>query len=163
MEIIYAVSQMNGEVPMSKEADDYFCEWYNNQKHAPTRDYRINSYIERKNKIHVLKIAALMAIGDLRQEITELDIKRSVDLLDWTEKKMRLAYVIAGANKLAPYIHQIISIMESNGGKMDVQEVVRTFCHELSIDEIRELMTTVEDMGEAKRVKEGRKTWLEKT
>lgn len=162
MELIYSVSQMNGEVTMSQEADDYFCDWYNRQQHAPTRDYRINSYIERKNKIHVLKIAALMAIGDLRQKITKLDIERSIHLLEVTEKKMRLAYIIAGANKLAPYIHQILTILEQNNGQIPVQDIVRTFCHELNLDDIRELMTTVEDMGEAKRIKEGKKAWLRK-
>lgn len=160
LETIFAISQMCGEVTMSKKADDFFCEWYMEQDSSSSNDYRMNSYLERRNKIHILKIAALMAIGDLRQEISKLDLERAIDILSMTEQKMRLAYTIAGANKLAPYIHQVLKILGDKNGKMDVQELIRTFYHEMPIEDIKSLVLTLEDMGEVKKQREGKTVWL---
>lgn len=160
MEIIFHIANMYGEVKMSSEADEYFCAWYRKQASCAFNDYRINSYYERKNKVHILKIAALMALGDLRQEITKLDIERSIYILESIEKKMRLAYVIAGNNKLAPYIHQVVRAIDEKGGRIAISELIRMLYQDMDRDEIRNLIATMEDMGEAKRKREGDVTWL---
>lgn len=163
MEIIYAISQMHGEVIMTEEADHYFSNWYMKQDTSAVSDHRISSYLERKTKVHVLKIAGLMAVGDVRQEITADDIKRAIHMLDSIEPKMRLAYVVSGANKLAPYIHKVITILEERGGSIEMFKLMRMFYQDINIEEVKELVSTVVDMGEARREKDSSGTrWLVK-
>lgn len=160
MEILYALSQMAGEVTLSKEADQFFYDWYMRQPTNPTTDYRINSYFERRNKIHLLKVSGLMALGDMRQEIHEKDMEAAVDILTWTEKKMRLAYIIAGNNKLAPYIYQVQTILEDNGGKIQIKELMRILTNDLDIEDIRKLLSTLEGMDEAVTKSARGEKWL---
>lgn len=160
VENLFAISQMKGEVTLDKEAEDFFCAWYMKQKPNPTNDHRINSYIERRNKIHVLKIAGLMAIGDIRQRITITDLERAIHILEWTEKKMRLAYLIAGSNKLSPFIHQVIKILDDNNGRFEMTQLVRTLSTDIDIDDIKKLISTLQDMDEARVLSKGGQKWL---
>ncbi len=162
MEILYALGQMSGEMTFSAEADEYFCTWYREQTVNSTDDYRINSYFERRNKVHVLKLAAIMALGDLRQQITKLDLEMAIDFLNKTEKKMRLAYIIAGSNKLAPFIQQVLTILLEHKGKIEMKELIRVLCNDLDIEDIRKLVQTLEDMDEAKMMTKGGEKWLVK-
>ena len=160
VEMLYTLGQMYGEITLTPEADQYYVDWYMAQKFNPTYDYRINSYLERKNKIHILKIAGLMAIGDVRQKIDKIDIERSIHLLELTEKKMRLAYIIAGNNKLAPFIHQVLNILESNANKIPMTQLIRILSPDLDIDDIRKLISTLQDMDEVRLVAKDKEKWL---
>jgi hypothetical protein len=160
VEMLYAIGQMYGEVTITPEADEFYSEWYMKQKFNPTYDYRINSYLERKNKIHVLKIAGLMAIGDMRQVIDTVDLERAIYLLECTEKKMRLAYLIAGSNKLAPFMHQVMNILEKTNGMVKMTELIRILSTDLDIDDIRKLISTLQDMDEVKLVAKSGEKWL---
>lgn len=160
MDTIYALTQMYGEMKMSKEAHDFFCSWYMLQDSNISNDYRLNSYFERRNKIHILKVASLMALGDLRQEIEVIDFTRAIHLLEKTEVKMRLAYVLSGANKLTPHIHQILNMLDKKGGKIKMSDVVQMLYHELDIEDIKKLISTMEDMNEAHKVRKEDVVWL---
>ena len=163
LEHIEKMGQLVGKLVMDDEADKAFCDWYNSQKPNPSTDYRINSYYERRNKIHILKIAGLMALGDMRMTITKIDFDRALDILSRTEKKMRLAYVIASSNKLAPYIHQVLNLLDEHGGKIKSKELVRLFIQEMDNEEIKRLVSTLEDMDAAKRYRDKEGSWIIKT
>lgn len=160
VETLFAIGNLHGEVSLTEEADQFYYDWYMAQKFNPTYDYRINSYLERKNKIHLLKVAGLMAIGDLRQVIEKSDIEKAVHLLEVTEKKMRLAYLVAGNNKLAPFIHQVLGILDTNDNRIAMTELVRILSSDLDIDDIRKLISTLQDMDEAKLVAKSGEKWL---
>ncbi len=163
MDTIYALGQMYGEMLMSKEARDFFCEWYMKQDSNVSDDYRLNSYFERRNKIHILKIAALMALGDLRTSIELIDFERAIHLLEKTEVKIRLAYIMTGGNKLTPYIHQVLNLLDTNNGQVKMATIVQMLYHELDIEEIKKLISTMEDMNEARKCRKEEEVWLVKT
>lgn len=163
MEILYHITQMSGEITRSKEASQYYRDWYMEQDTTASGDHRINAYDERKVKAHTLKVAALMALGDSRQEIYEEDMKRAINILDEIEPKMRLAYAISGNNKLSPYIHRILNIIDDHGGKVGISKLMQMFSQDLSLDEFKELSSTVIEMGKAKKMRdESGKYWLVK-
>lgn len=158
MEIIYSITQMSGEMTMTEEARDYYRDWYLKQDLSTISDHRVVAYMDRKTKVYVLKIAALMAIGDVRQKIDVVDIERAVHILGEIEPKLRLAYAISGSNKLAPHIYKVTSMLQENGGSMEAKDLVRSFYQDLSHEEIKDLMKTLEDMGETyTAVKGGKK------
>lgn len=162
MEIIYALTQMHGELKMTQEARDYFCDWYMKQDSNVSQDYRLNAYYERRNKIHILKIAALMALGDLRTEMDVIDLERAIHLLERTEARMRLAYILNGGNKLTPYIHEVLNAIEAHGGKLPIHEVVQMLYTELDIDDVKKLMVTMEEMHVVRKELTGDKKCLVK-
>lgn len=161
LEHLMAIGQMAGQIDVSEDARQFFHEWYMDQDDSPHGDYRINHYMERRNKLHIIKIAALMALGDLRQQIHKIDFQRAIDILEKTEKNMRLAYTIAGTNKLAPHINQISTILQESEEGIRMPDLFRRLSADLNRDEIKMLVSTVRDMDIAERVQDsGGKSWL---
>ena len=163
MDTIYALTQMHGEMGITPEAEEFFCTWYMKQDSNVSNDYRLNSYFERRNKIHILKVAALMALGDVRTQIEVIDFERAIHLLERTEVKMRLAYIMSGGNKLTPYIHQVLNMLDKNKGRMPMFEIVQLLYHELDIEDVKKLISTMEDMHAVKKVITEDGKWLVKT
>ena len=148
MQIIYKLSDFYGNIPLSPEANDFYDKWYVKQKISPMEDPRIASYLERRTKAHVLKVAALMALGDLRQIITVKDLQRAIHIIIRTEEKMRMAYMISGANKLAPYVPRILAMIDSLGGKAALSELISAVYTELTSEEFKSLLSMMYQMGE---------------
>lgn len=143
-----------GPVPFTKKGKDFYIEWYNEQQTKKHEDYRMLGYYNRKSKTHVPKVAALMALGDEREEISVNDLEMAIEILGKTEKKMRSAYLIAGGNRLAPFISRIITMLDENDGVIPAIEVVRSFYSDLNMDEIRQLFEQLYEMGVAKKLED---------
>lgn len=160
MEVIYSLIDGFGAITMKQDACDYYDEWYMRQDINPTEDYRIAGYLERRTKVHAIKVAALMAIGDSRREIEIIDLERAIHLLERTEEYMRTAYIIAGGNPLAPFIQQARKMLEANNGKLPISSLVRAFYTDLGSVEFKSMLETMQDMGMTKVVSENKKSYL---
>jgi UDP-galactopyranose mutase len=104
-----------------------------------------------------------MALGDVRTQIEVIDFERAIHLLERTEVKMRLAYIMSGGNKLTPYIHQVLNMLDKNKGRMPMFEIVQLLYHELDIEDVKKLISTMEDMHAVKKVITEDGKWLVKT
>ena len=158
MKILNEIGSMCGPLTFTQEATDFYNDWYTKQEIDTTQDYRIVGYLERKVKTHVLKIAGLMAVGDLRKEITVVDFERAIHILDRIEPRMRTAILLSGANRIAPYVQKAVALLDARGGEMPIKDVVRAFYTELNKDQFKELIELLEDLGYAEtRVSGGKK------
>lgn len=160
LSLLQGMSMQYGGIKLTPEADALYDSWYREQDPLPTDDYRIQSYIERRTKVHTLKIAALMAIGDSRSEITVLDLERTFHLLAETEYYMRLAYAAAGTNPLAQHIHHIKQMLTGNGGRMRIEDIVRAVYTEVDANSFKMILDTMEQMNEAVTEIEGKTRYL---
>lgn len=149
-----------GSIKLSTEADQAYYDWYMVQDPLPTDDYRICSYIERRTKVHTLKIAALMAIGDDRYTVEKIDFERAVDLLTITEGYMRQAYVAAGTNPHAGHIQHIINMLKSSNGQMKIEDVVRAVYTEVGAGDFKQILEAMEQMNKVVTVIEGKTRYL---
>jgi len=153
-----------GSVKLTPAADKFYCDWYMLQEPLVTDDYRVQSYIERRTKVHMLKVAALMAIGDDRDEIDVIDLERCLHLLGKTEEFMRLAYAAAGTNSQATHIHHILTMVRAQpDGRMALKEVVRATYTEIDANTMRGILETMESLGYLKQVMVGPVRYLEVT
>jgi len=158
MNILAKIGDMYGPITFTRDATEFYNKWYEKQDIDTTQDYRIVGYLERKVKTHVLKIAGLMAVGDLRQEITVSDLERAIHILNKIEPRMRTAILLSGANRIAPFVQKAVALLEARGGEMPIKDVVRAFYTELNKDQFKELMELLEDLGYAEtRVSRGKK------
>ncbi|RLI17320.1 hypothetical protein DRO49_03800 [Candidatus Bathyarchaeota archaeon] len=108
----------------------------------------------------VPKVAALCALGDGRMRIEVKDLEAGIWLLDTAERKIRLAYVAGGRNKLAYATNRIMSITLAQGGKVKLSDLVALLYHEVNAKEMKQVLSTLEQMKVAERVLEGRETYL---
>jgi len=142
-----------GAMKLSKEFEAMFKDWYIAQDISPLEDYRIASYLERRTKVHILKVASLLALGDRRDELLPIDFKRALAVFAATEKKLRTAFLIAGGNRLAPHIQRVKAILESQGGKVLLKTVYGVLHTELDPTEFKTVLQTLIETEYAKVVR----------
>ena len=161
LKTIYKISELYQPLDLSEEADQYYCNWYMKQDTTNFADYRINAYLERKIKIHVLKIAALMCLGDDRILMEKIDFQRAIHILDSIEHKMQLAYIMSG-NKISQYLFQIMNIIDSHDGAIKAMDLMSIVKHDITRIEFKEVMQTLEEMGNIQRILKGKDIWIKK-
>ena len=153
---ILKIKRLYGPMKESPEAKKFYSDWYISQKISQGEDYRMAGYLERRNKVHVIKVAALMCIGDGRDEITVLDYERAINLFTLTDKDMRIAYQLTGSNKLAPYMQRMISLLDNNKGKILLIDAARIFTPDLAYYDFKNLINALiyNDEIEVKKTEE---------
>lgn len=157
---LLAMQSHFGPIPMTTEANDYYKTWYMSQEPSPTEDFRIVAYLERRTKTFVLKVAALMALGDGRFLIDKIDIERSLHVFNLTEKRIRTAYLIAGGNRLAPHVQRIKDIIKMNGGRMEVTKLYSIFHTELEPNDFKTVLQILKETNDIELRSESSKTFI---
>lgn len=151
---ILSMTNYFGELHTSKEFNAMFNDWYMKQDISPLEDHRVASYLERRTKVHILKVAALMALGDRRAEVLPIDFQRALAVFNTTERKLRTAFLIAGGNRLAPHVLRVKSILESQNGKVLLSTVFKVLQTELNPTDFKMVLQTLIESEYAKVVKD---------
>jgi len=159
---IMALADKFGALTVDKQFDDMYSEWYIRQDISDFEDYRIASYLERRNKVHILKVATLMALGDNRMTLLPIDFERTLAVFNVTERKLRTAFLIAGGNRLAPHVLRLKAILESRGGKAPLRQLYSVVHTELDPTEFKMVVQTLIETEYAKVVTEGSTTYVVK-
>jgi len=150
LEIMYWIFNEFGEIRLSPDGDQYYDLWYRAQTVDRSDDDRLIDYMERKNKVHVLKVAALMALGDCRKIIEVIDLKRAIHIIEIEERKLRKVYANIGTNKYSMYIIRILNILDSFGGKFPMRKLAQMLFSNLTNEEIVNIVKQLEMMGKAR-------------
>lgn len=150
---LYSMTNHFGALKLSKEFETLFREWYMLQDVSPLEDYRIASYLERRTKVHILKVASLVALGDRRAELLPIDFKRALAIFTTTEKKLRTAFLIAGGNRLAPHILRVKAILESQNGAVMLKTLYGVLHTELDPTEFKTVLQTLIETEYAKVIR----------
>ncbi|HXK71947.1 MAG TPA: hypothetical protein PLQ68_04505 [Clostridia bacterium] len=154
LEMLTSIADWYGPLELSESAKKFYDDWYMSQDISPSEDYRIAAYLERRNKVHILKVAGLMAVGDLRKIIQKIDFERAIDLFKMTEKRLRMSYLIAGGNKLAQYVYKIQGLLKDNGGKLYTKDLMKMFYTDLNPADFKICLQTLVEMNEIELVQE---------
>lgn len=151
LEHLFTLMSRQGALKQSEEAHEFYNDWYMKQSVDPQEDPRVAGYFVRKAKLHVPKLAGLMALGDGRMTIEVLDYERALDLLERTEKKMRMVYLLTGGNRYVHHISRIQHILEANKGKVKMRDLMRMFFQDLNMEEFKGIIAQLDYMGIAKK------------
>lgn len=147
IKFLLRMGDLYGAIEIGESGRKEFVDWYMAFEINPMEDPRLIGYLERKAKILVLKIAALITIGDGRTKIEKNDIKQAVDFLEYTERKIRFVYNSLGTNKLAKPATRILSILSSSNGRVKLKDLTRMMFSEITLDELRAIIESLRAMG----------------
>jgi len=160
LEILFNLTSFYGPMTKTEGAVKYFEDWYNNYKIEYTEDYRMIDYLVRKKRAHVPKLAAIMALGDLRMEIQEKDYRRAIEQLDRVDDMTRQVYVLSGSNKFIIHMGRVNAILKAHKGKCELKLIMQILMSDFNIQEIRLIVEQLQEAGIVKMHKEGGKVYL---
>lgn len=108
------IAQIQGEMKVTKNAYDFFEEWYNSFK--PDMSGRMVGYLQRKH-VHMLKLAILISIAENDEMLVrEEHIRAAKMLLDQIEELMPEAFAYVGATNEARIAQHILEMIKDNKG-----------------------------------------------
>ena len=149
LEILLWIYNNSGEIKMSDEAEAYYDAWYREQNIDQGEDFRLVDYLVRKSQIHVLKVAALMTLGDCRKIMEVIDLQRSIYILDAAEKKLSVFYKEVGSNRFGMYIERIRNILDEVK-MVPTRKITAMLSSNLTSEEIVSVLKTLKITGAAK-------------
>lgn len=114
---IRKLSQLYGEVKISKETKDFLQFWWENSNDPkiprPNKSTKMEPYYGRKN-LHVMKVAMALHFGEsLKMEIPISTFERAIKILDREERTMHLALALEGDHPVAKAATRVLTFLES--------------------------------------------------
>jgi len=149
-----------GPVQMTPKAREYYAQWYLTQKIALHEDHRMASYLERKRKIFVYKVASLMALGDGRLDIHKKDVERALEVFKEIEGKMRLAYLAMGDNTMITLVMRVAAFLRGQG-RIPERRLIQFLARDVDVDTYKKLREQLTTLGLARFIREGRENYVE--
>lgn len=136
---------IKGPYQITEDFDALFEKW--NATRAtnfnPTHDARLDSYFDRKPD-HLKKVCMIVA-ASLHDEmiLTADDLALTMNLMEQVEARMPLAFLSIGRNPLTQDISNVLGDILSQPGGVSEGELMNRFRHNVRLDELREILTTL--------------------
>lgn len=154
------IHMLSGQFKVDKEFLNVWIDWYNNQSKAPIfNEPHLLPYCERR-PVHIMKLS--MILNAMRTDsmiITASDLRRSIALLELTERKMPRTF--SGIGK-SPHAEVLSKVMAEIGmaGQISKSDLMRKFYYDAD-DRVMELIIeTLRSMGFIDRKEAGNDTIL---
>lgn len=140
------INDLSGKVDITKEAEDFFEEWY--QLHA--KDGRelpkLSGYFERR-PAHIIKVAMLCHVAyssDLM--LNKIDFEMAIDIVLGTEKRLTKVFENIGKNPYVVDIYRILDYVKQKG-RVSREEAKRNFIHAAPPQMLNELIDGLVSSG----------------
>lgn len=122
-----------GEVKLDPAAKAFYVDWYlaRERTHA---DQRIAGYWSRKH-VHMMKVAMLLAITDLRTTICTKDIQDALAMLGEIEPGLLQTFASVGANKGVIVLESVVATLHAlaaSGQGLTYQQILHDHLHTLN-------------------------------
>jgi len=158
LEDLAAMQSVEGEYIWTKEAEDWFDDWYETKWPREHVDYRLASYHGRK-PTHVIKIAMLAALNESNElELDVRHLKKAYQVLTALERNMTRAYAAVGKNPFAGDLERMAETIQQRG-RISRRELVSLNVHEMDRKTIDENLLTLEVMGKLRKELDKGELW----
>jgi len=148
------ISHMSGQFKPTPEYLEVWKHWYEeDEKNPPFSHPKLDPYCGRRS-VQLRKVSLICyasrnkGLQDSEGAflLEEQDIRKAIEYLQDVEKVMPHVYTGVGANPLAPIQTALMAMVRSKG-TVSMQEIVRAFASEASINDISTMLATLEAAG----------------
>lgn len=140
------IKMLTGPFRVTGEFVEFWLKWYPDQEfYRPFDDPRFSGYFERR-PTHVMKLAMILNASRTNTMIIGVqDLKRAIDVLLLTEKKM--FYTFRGVGK-SKYAEVLTKIMVYIGRKKEVpySDLINAFMRDVTKQDLDKIIETLESM-----------------
>lgn len=160
------IAKISGEVTFSKEAEDYFHEWYQNRqtKERINKDPKLDNYYSRK-KLHIWKLAMLLHFSEHTDMVITLeDMIGAFKIAADAEMNMHKALASINTNPVARLAESIVASIKSSQQGMTWVEIIHRHFNDVQVGGMNSLMEARDYLILTGRIKsDGNKFVLPKT
>jgi hypothetical protein len=147
------IQRIRGEVTFTREAREWYEQWYAKHHHMPVFDEKFAGYHERKPD-HLIRMAMLMSVAEVGLlEVQLRFFEQALDVLNWLESKLPGVFSMAASTPAGALHQKIISILRSAGGTLPHSVLLRKVQHMVNARTFYEAINTLVD---SKTIRESR-------
>jgi hypothetical protein len=131
------IANVSGEFGFdTKETKEYIRGWYKDQD-SYSSDSRLQGYYGRKH-VHALKTATLLSLSERSdRKITKAHFDKSIEMLNYIERKMSRAFSTLGQNPFAILMEDILEYVEANGSRTLTDIAGRFYQQGMTLDQLK--------------------------
>lgn len=127
IDALFRLAEITGEIPLNKEAQEFFDTWYNNLPLIPDTIPALKPYYGRK-QTHIRKVAMIYTLLDMleggNQITSQSHIERAIQTLDQAEEHMQDAFVGMGRSPELADMEDIIATIQLSGRWVSKTEIM---------------------------------------
>ena len=146
------INSLKGEVKFTKEARDYYSNWYMDVRRLITKDPRTKGYYARKD-LHVLKVAMILMLAQRDTLVIEKqDIEMALQVLATIEPGINIAVGSVGGNEMMSHIQSVSQQITSTGSAgITMTQLIRNNIHNINRMQLDEVIGSLMAMNEVRR------------
>lgn len=148
------IYMMKGSFTLSEDFADYWEEWYiEHHKNPVFREENFSGYMERRPN-HVMKLSMILSASRSDKMLVEYqDIKRAVQILEFTEKKMLNTFAGVGKYMHSDTLTRVMNEVAIAGDKgISLNELMFMFRNDANYNIMQEIMFSLKQTGFVKEV-----------
>lgn len=157
---------IQGETKLTPPADKLFEDLYKKHRKGWPEEERLIPFYERLPD-HLLRTAMLLAISEEPTRdlpvVTEKNITKSQEILEWVYKYLPRVYAHLGGSKFGSDHYRIYEIIRRAGGQIEERDLGRRMARRLSKKQLAEHLDTMMSNGVVQRINadpwEGKFSW----
>ena len=144
------ISTLEGEFKWTKDAEDWFDNWYDNVWDTAHMDYRTRAFGTRK-PTHVVRTSQLISLAENDELVIDKHhMEIALDQLENIEPNMVRAFSSVGRNPIASDLERIAMDIAKEGG-MTLSDIHRRNVHALNRQQLDETISNLVLMGVIKK------------
>ena len=140
MKDLIQIRSLRGDFKISKDFLDLWTNWYGNYSDiCPFDPLHFGGYWERR-PAHIMKVSMVMSASRSNDMVlTATDLKRAIDLLEETERKMPKVFSKVGQSEQADNIRSVMNFV-ARYGEVSMTQLMEEFLMFLSEQELDQIL-----------------------
>lgn len=143
-------TKLRGQFTISKEADDWYVDWYSKKYEIGTGEKQFAGYIERRPD-HLHRIAMILGVAemdpkrDFKLELSLRLLKHSLAILSWLEGHLPAAFSEMSQTPGGEESAKLLKQLQIKGGQMSHSEWLRMNTNRMNRQQFREIVHTLRE------------------
>lgn len=147
---LFEYSRIRGQFTITKDADEWYVEWYKRKAESISAEKQFAGYVERKPD-HLHRIAMILAISELPDEkhqglvITTELMKRSLNILNWLEGYLPAAFSEMSQTPIGEESIRLLKQLKNKGGVLRHSDWLRMNTHRMNTQQFKMAISTLRE------------------
>lgn len=147
---LFSYGRMRGRFDITKEADEWYVEWYGRRSETVSSEKQFAGYVERKAD-HMHRIAMILTVAELPPDqfvgltLTLDKMQRALDILNWLEMYLPAAFSEMSQTPIGEESVRLLKQLKNKDGLLGHSEWLRLNTHRLNRDQFKAAVGTLRE------------------
>lgn len=147
---LFEYTRIRGKFEITKDADEWYVDWYNHRRDTIAAEKQFAGYAERKPD-HMHRLAMILTIAEMATDqgvelvLTLEKMKQALAILDWVEGYLPAAFSEMSQTLIGEDSLRLLKQLKQKGGLVGHSEWLRMNTHRMNKDQFKAAVGTLRE------------------